>query len=289
MAYRHHRAEHRRSAHLRRRRTIALNSLRQLAEAACAYRVGGRDWPGWLAEAEAIAARCPTRKTVGRPALEAVVAELERRRRDGDAALRAAFAIEDEDADGALAGAKAPALTPGQEPAERSPPDERAPRRAAGNLPPAAEPIRTSFRQPSDLTRPEPAESATNEAELPITPRLVLRAAPSLRPYLRSRAPTWAAIVAAADEMRGTLGIGRPAWAEACAALGGYDAAVAVAVIAAKGAAIHSPEGYLRGMIARHQAGALRLARSVHSLAGALPTRRRAPAAGGVVPTGDPA
>jgi hypothetical protein len=92
-----HRAEYRRCAHLRRRRTIALNTLRQLADAACAYGAGGRDWPGWLAEAEAIAARCPTRKTVNRSALEAVVAELERRRRDGEAALRAAFAAGDED------------------------------------------------------------------------------------------------------------------------------------------------------------------------------------------------
>ena len=93
----HHRAGYRHCAYLRRRRTIALNTLRQLTAAACAYGVGGRDWPGWLAEAEAIAARCPTRSAVSRPVLEAVVAELERRRRDGEAALRAAFAAGDED------------------------------------------------------------------------------------------------------------------------------------------------------------------------------------------------
>jgi replication initiation protein RepC len=49
--------------------------------------------------------------------------------------------------------------------------------------------------------------------------------------------------------------------------MGRYQAAIAVAVIAAKGETIHSPGGYLRGMIDRAQNGELHLSNSLWGLA----------------------
>ena len=79
--------------------------------------------------------------------------------------------------------------------------------------------------------------------------------------------PTWADVVDAADRVRQHLGISRAAWIDACQAIGRYQAATAVAVIAAKRDSIRSPGGYLRGMIARGRDGELHLLRSLHGLA----------------------
>jgi replication initiation protein RepC len=51
--------------------------------------------------------------------------------------------------------------------------------------------------------------------------------------------------------------------------MGRYQAATAVAVIAAKRETIRSPGGYLRGMISRAQNGELHLSNSLWGLAGA--------------------
>ena len=100
-----------------------------------------------------------------------------------------------------------------------------------------------------------------------MTPKLILHASPELKPYLFTTSPSWADIVEAADGLRQQLGISRPAWIDACQTMGRYQAATAVAVIAAKGEAIHSPGGYLRGMIDRAQNGELHLSNSLWGLA----------------------
>lgn len=105
------------------------------------------------------------------------------------------------------------------------------------------------------------------------TPRFVLRVSPPLRNYVLSPKPTWSEIVEAANCLRHQLGISRPAWIEACEVLGRYQAATAVAIIAAKRDTIRSPGGYLRGMTARARDGELYLLRSLHGLGEA----RRAP------------
>ena len=65
----------------------------------------------------------------------------------------------------------------------------------------------------------------------------------------------------------GRLGISRSAWIDACQAMGRYQAATAIAVIAAKGETIRSPGGYLRGMINRARSGELHLSNSLWGLA----------------------
>jgi replication initiation protein RepC len=49
--------------------------------------------------------------------------------------------------------------------------------------------------------------------------------------------------------------------------MGRYQAAIAIAVIAAKGETIRSPGGYLRGMIGRARNGELHLSNSLWGLA----------------------
>lgn len=99
------------------------------------------------------------------------------------------------------------------------------------------------------------------------TPKFVARVSPLLQQQLFSHSPNWSDIVDAADRLRHKLGISRDAWVDACQVLGRYQAATAVAIIAAKQQHIRSPGGYLRGMIARARDGELYLLRSLHGLA----------------------
>jgi replication initiation protein RepC len=100
-----------------------------------------------------------------------------------------------------------------------------------------------------------------------ISPRFILKVSPALKPYIVSAKPTWAHIVDAADWVRGDLGISRHAWIEACTTMGRYNAAAAIAVIAAKSAEIRSAGGYLRAMTERAREGTLHLDKSFYGLA----------------------
>ena len=100
-----------------------------------------------------------------------------------------------------------------------------------------------------------------------MTPKFVLNVSPELKPYIFTASPSWTDIVEAANGLRQQLGISRPAWIDACHVMGRYQAATAVAVIAAKGENIRSPGGYLRGMISRAQNGELHLSNSLWGLA----------------------
>ena len=84
-----------------------------------------------------------------------------------------------------------------------------------------------------------------------MTPKFVVSTSPELQSYIFTASPSWADIVEASNRLRQQLGISRSAWIEACQTMGRYQAATAVAVIAAKGKIIRSPGGYLRGMIGR--------------------------------------
>jgi replication initiation protein RepC len=95
----------------------------------------------------------------------------------------------------------------------------------------------------------------------------VLTVSPELKPYILTASPSWAEIVEAANALRQQLGISRPAWIDACQVMGRYQAATAVAVIAAKRESIRSPGGYLRGMIDRARNGELHLSNSLWGLA----------------------
>lgn len=238
------RADRAARAALRRRLTIAVKAIRQIGEAALVHGLDDRDWEGWTREALALARGVG--ESAARAALEAVVADLEGRRGDEENILTARLC-----------------------------PEETAPEGAAG-----CTPITTTNQLPADQsatrrtdleTRSQPTGAAAPASpkleEHTNLPGLVLKASPALKPYIVSAKPTWAQIVDAADAVRGELGISRHAWIEACATMGRYAAATAIAVIAAKAAEIRSAGGYLRAMTARAREGELHLARSVYGLA----------------------
>ena len=103
------------------------------------------------------------------------------------------------------------------------------------------------------------------------------RLAPRLRPYLRSSAPTWPEIVAAADWLRQDLGVSKSLWGDACLAMGREEAAIALAIVSAKPAEHFrtTPGGYFHGMVAKARAGELNLGRTIWALRDAAGPHRR--------------
>ena len=109
-----------------------------------------------------------------------------------------------------------------------------------------------------------------------IVPSDLPRLAPKLKPYLRSPLPAWRDIADAADRPHSDLGIPKSLWEEACVAMGREQAA-AVAVITTKAPEeLANPGDYFRGMLARHSAGELSLARTVWRLRQAIDRERYA-------------
>ena len=245
------RADRAARAALRRRLTIASKAIRQIGETALAYGLDDRDWEAWTQEAIALA-----RKVAGQaePALlKVAVADLEDRRVDGENILTTRLCLEDTAP--ADAAECTPITTTNQLPSDES--DTRNP----------------------DLeisSHPKDTASSANEKALPaspelkdhaISPRFILKVSPALKRYIVSSKPTWSHIVDAADWVRGDLGISRHAWIEACMTMGRYNAAAAIAVIAAKSAEIRSAGGYLRALTERARQGELHLGKSFYGLA----------------------
>jgi replication initiation protein RepC len=244
-------AEERERAALRRRLTIARKAIQQIAETALEHQLTDRDWRYWLAEALTMV--LTIRDDLPGEALQAVVTELERWRTDGEAALRAAFDSRQNAPAGAIECA--PITTTNQPEADNSATsnlNSEEPHSSQGDSPVSRDPVSPDPPQP-----PLPA----------VTPKFVLAISPELKSYLFTLSPNWTDIVEAADGLRQHLGISRPAWIDACQAMGRYQAATAVAAIAAKGKTIRSPGGYLRGMIGRARNGELHLSNSLRGLA----------------------
>jgi replication initiation protein RepC len=244
-------AEERVRAALRRRLTIARKAIQQIAEAALEHQLADRDWRYWLAEALTLVL------TIGDDlpleSLRAVIGELEQRRDDGEAALRAAFDSQQIAPAGAISCT--PITTTSQPKADKS---------ATCNT----DSEKSGSGQGDSPTSRGPVSLEHSQHTLPVvTPKFVLHISPQLKPYLFTISPSWADIVEAADGLRQQLGISRPAWIDACQTIGRYQAATAVAVIAAKGEAIRSPGGYLRGMTGRARNGELHLSNSLWGLA----------------------
>jgi replication initiation protein RepC len=98
-----------------------------------------------------------------------------------------------------------------------------------------------------------------------ITPDELIRLAPRLKTYLRRPSPSWPEIVEAADWLRHELGISKPLWADACLAMGRERSAIAVAIVSAKPAKHFktSPGGYFNGMVAKARSGNLNIGRTI--------------------------
>jgi replication initiation protein RepC len=243
------RADRAARAALRRRLTIAVKAIRQIGETALAYELDGQDWQAWAQEAVALARAVAGDATQ----LEAVVSALEVRRADGENNLKTVFCSE-ETAPTDAANCISITTT------KQLPADESA----------------TSNADLEHHSYPKGTTSSANEQALPASPELedhaispwfILKVSPALKPYIVSPKPTWSHIVDAADWVRGNLGISRHAWTEACATMGRYNAAAAIAVIAAKSTEIRSTGGYLRALTERARQGELHLGKSFYGLA----------------------
>ena len=243
-------ADERERAALRRRLTIARKAIQQIAETAIEHQLADRDWQYWLAEALALVLTIADDPPLG--GLQAAAAELDQRRADGETALRVAFDSRQNASAGAIECT--PITTTNQPEADNS---------ATSN----ADSEELSSGQGESPASPDPVSPKRSQTLPPVTPKFVLNVSPELKPYIHAASPSWADIVEAADGLRQQLGISRPAWIDACQAMGRYQAATAVAVIAAKGETIRSPGGYLRGMIDRAQNGELHLSNSLWGLA----------------------
>lgn len=106
-----------------------------------------------------------------------------------------------------------------------------------------------------------------------VTPDEIVRLAPKLRPYLTNAAPRWPDLVEAADWLRYDLGVSKPLWGDACLTIGRERAAIALAIVSAKPAGHFKsgPAGYFHGMIAKAKAGELNLDRTIWALRRQIP------------------
>lgn len=84
---------------------------------------------------------------------------------------------------------------------------------------------------------------------------MILKACPDIGMYHRGGISTWKDLIAAADLVRGMLGISPSAWKDACQAMGDTDAAVTIAGILQRAEEIRSAGGYLRGLTIKATTG----------------------------------
>ena len=76
---------------------------------------------------------------------------------------------------------------------------------------------------------------------LKLAPDELVQLAPRLRSYLRTPTPAWPEVVNAAELLRSDLGVSKSLWGEACLAMGREKAAIAIAIVSAKGRRISGP------------------------------------------------
>ena len=115
---------------------------------------------------------------------------------------------------------------------------------------------------------PAPDQAVSALRGFPMTPTVALQIAPAFRGLVPSARPTWVEVSEAAYVVRSHLGISQHAYGQACQVLGRSEAATAIAAISAKHDAglVRSPGGLLRYMVDAHQAGTLRLDRTLFGL-----------------------
>ena len=98
---------------------------------------------------------------------------------------------------------------------------------------------------------------------------MILDACPDIIDYARGGISSWRDFLATTHVVRPMLGISPSAWEEAQAAMGEVPAAVVVAAILQKGAAINSAGGYLRGLTTKAVAGEFSIGPMLMALIGA--------------------
>jgi replication initiation protein RepC len=103
--------------------------------------------------------------------------------------------------------------------------------------------------------RPEPEPQTPRVAEGTYPLGMVLRACPDIIDYAKGGISNWRDFVATAAVVRSMLGISPSAWEDAQTILGETPAAIVVACILQRSAAINSAGGYLRGLTRKAEAG----------------------------------
>ncbi len=100
---------------------------------------------------------------------------------------------------------------------------------------------------------PEPETPRVAETAYPLG--MVMNACPDIADYAKGGIANWRDLLATAAVVRSMLGISPSAWEEAQTVMGEAQAAVVVACILQRGAAIRSAGGYLRGLTEKARAG----------------------------------
>jgi replication initiation protein RepC len=108
---------------------------------------------------------------------------------------------------------------------------------------------------PGSIERHAGAPAAKPPVEGPYPLRMVLEACPDVVDYATGGISNWRDFLAAANVVRPLIGISPSAWEQAQSAMGEVYAAIALACILQKGAAINSAGGYLRELARKSVAG----------------------------------
>jgi replication initiation protein RepC len=131
------------------------------------------------------------------------------------------------------------------------------------------EPASQESRGPA--TGPQAETSRMPEGAFPLG--MVLAACPDIVEYSKAEIANWRDFTATAAVVRSMLGVSPSAWEAAQAAMGERQAAIVVAAILQRGAAIASAGGYLRGLTRKAEAGQFSIGPMLMALIGA---RKRA-------------
>ncbi|MEH6952842.1 plasmid replication protein RepC (plasmid) [Nitrobacter sp. NHB1] len=103
--------------------------------------------------------------------------------------------------------------------------------------------------------RPEPKSQTPRVTEGTYPLGMVLNACPDIADYAKGGISNWRDFLATTAVVRSMLGISPSAWEEAQTVLGETPAAIVVACILQRGAAIRSAGGYMRGLTRKAEAG----------------------------------
>jgi replication initiation protein RepC len=103
---------------------------------------------------------------------------------------------------------------------------------------------------------------------------MVLDACPDIVDYCRGGISNWRDLLAAASVVRSALGVSPSAWEEAQTILGEKSAAIVIAAILQRGAAITSAGGYLRELTRKAQVNAFSIGPMLMALISARQKRR---------------
>jgi replication initiation protein RepC len=109
--------------------------------------------------------------------------------------------------------------------------------------------------QEGRAARAEPKPQTPRVAEGTYPLGMVLSACPDIADYAKGGILNWRDLLATAIVVRSMLGISPSAWEDAKTILGETQAAIVVACILQRGAAIRSAGGYLRGLTRKAEAG----------------------------------